>query len=723
MKILYLALLVIFMVTASGVTVQHADAMFATYSRISSTIASGNNVFVTWDDSDGNSTYIIFRASHDGGDTFAKPIVVASNVGVAIPTKVATSSNNVYVTWSDNPQKGIPHIYLRKSTDSGGTFGDTVMLSDPSTICASVTNLAVTGPDVYLFFTCYDPESRQGSIAFRASHDNATTFGMPITLFKGPGIYSNIFLSVAVEGKNIYIVSQGNYAFGQLPEGMLYRKSSDGGETFSPAVDLGTRDVWHESPQVVASGSHVYVMWRDWYDSNYMDLMMRTSNDSGQTFGDAVKLNAGKPSTEIYNIPFLSAKPDGTVYVSWEEIHHAEGDAQGQILRASTDDGKSFGQESNLTDASGFVNLADGGFAAGSGKNLYYAWSKTIQPFDTNSAYFENSPDGGKTIGPKRDLNDLNKGLHDMYPKIVTASGDSVYVTGDSNDRGREIFFVSSHDNGTTFGSVVNINDFSSPAAASPSQIPSPLAQVRSGVAAQDVKCGEGLELVVRSDDGSPACVRHASLARLLLHGWSYGISSVSREAGDRTHEVITIGGPIPGTDGLVPLTTTEITKNAGSLDSIKVWDFIPIEHDADSIHKTWDSLPSNYTKFFSVTDANGTDILDNSRLPSPFFVTLELRTYPAICGQERVVGEGGHPPVMPIKSGHPVVYAQNAEQGLLPDSNGTYSVRFLSFFDTSVELPKGAQIMANQSKSCFLENRVDSFSEAFYTNLSFRLG
>ncbi|MDE1767704.1 MAG: hypothetical protein KGI27_15750, partial [Thaumarchaeota archaeon] len=136
---------------------------------------------------------------------------------------------------------------------------------------------------------------------------------------------------------------------------------------------------------------------------------------------------------------------------------------------------------------------------------------------------------------------------------------------------------------------------------------------------------------------------------------------------------------------------------------------------------KTWGTLPRNYTKFYSVVDGNGTDILDYSRMPYPFMVTAELRTYPAICGSEKVTGEGGHPPVMPIKKGHSIVYAENAEMGLLPDSNGAYSFKFLSLFDTKVEFPRDSHVITNQTETCFLENKIDNYTEAFYTNVSFK--
>ena len=50
--------------------------------------------------------------------------------------------------------------------------------------------------------------------------------------------------------------------------------------------------------------------------------------------------------------------------------------------------------------------------------------------------------------------------------------------------------------------------------------IPSPLKQFKLGVAAKDVKCKQGLELLMKSHDGIPACVKSTSVSRLLGQGW-----------------------------------------------------------------------------------------------------------------------------------------------------------------------------------------------------------
>lgn len=49
---------------------------------------------------------------------------------------------------------------------------------------------------------------------------------------------------------------------------------------------------------------------------------------------------------------------------------------------------------------------------------------------------------------------------------------------------------------------------------------PPPLKQIRTGTAPENVTCTEGLELVFKSTNGSPACVKHNTVKILIERGW-----------------------------------------------------------------------------------------------------------------------------------------------------------------------------------------------------------
>jgi len=134
--------------------------------------------------------------------------------------------------------------------------------------------------------------------------------------------------------------------------------------------------------------------------------------------------------------------------------------------------------------------------------------------------------------------------------------------------------------------------------------------------------------------------------------------------------------------------------------------------------------LPSAYGAW-GILDEKGNDVWDNSILPREGFgIHSVLLSYPVYCdGKERIVGESGPAFTIPIKPGIDRVYAKSSSKGILPDSEGIYTIKFVSLFETFVEFPKSAEIIENETKLCVMENIIKDATHAYYTRIVFRLG
>lgn len=55
----------------------------------------------------------------------------------------------------------------------------------------------------------------------------------------------------------------------------------------------------------------------------------------------------------------------------------------------------------------------------------------------------------------------------------------------------------------------------------------SPLKQFKSGIEANDVKCEQGLQLVIKSEDNSPACVKSQTAQKLVERGWGWAMQPI----------------------------------------------------------------------------------------------------------------------------------------------------------------------------------------------------
>lgn len=93
--------------------------------------AAGNNtVFMAWTNNDTGHWNVFFAKSTDGGKTFKTMMISSLNKGHAVDlnTEIATSGGNVYVTWWTN-KTGVLMPLFRASNDGGSTFAKPITLN------------------------------------------------------------------------------------------------------------------------------------------------------------------------------------------------------------------------------------------------------------------------------------------------------------------------------------------------------------------------------------------------------------------------------------------------------------------------------------------------------------------------------------------------------------------------------------------------------------------
>ena len=102
-------------------------------------------------------------------------------------------------------------------------------------------------------------------------------------------------------GNNVYVVWQDNmFGHNRMNYDILLKTSTDGGQTFGEVVNLSNNTADSYNQEISVSGDNVYITWLD--SQKYLQgdnkISLISSNDGGQTFGDVMNLsdNAGKSS-------------------------------------------------------------------------------------------------------------------------------------------------------------------------------------------------------------------------------------------------------------------------------------------------------------------------------------------------------------------------------------------------------------------------------------------
>jgi hypothetical protein len=253
------------------------------------------------------------------------------SVGSSSPVRpaVAVSGNNVYVVWEDNSSPGNSDILYRRSTNGGASFGATINLSNSAGL-SPFSSIAASGNNVYVVWR--DDVSGSTEILYRRSTDGGANFEPAVNLSNNAAGLSNR-PSVAVSANNVYVVWEDN-AVGSNE--ILYRRSTDGGANFESTVNLSNNLGNSVLATIAASGNNVYVVWDD--NPSGPEILYRRSTDGGANFESTVNLSKSPgPIVTSGSVAVLG----NNVYVVWTDTDPVLGNNE-IFYRRSTDGGANF---------------------------------------------------------------------------------------------------------------------------------------------------------------------------------------------------------------------------------------------------------------------------------------------------------------------------------------------------------------------------------------------
>lgn len=201
-------------------------------------------------------------------------------------------------------------------------------------------------------------------------------------------------------------------------------------------------------------GAHVYVAFRSRAATQFSDVYVAASADSGQTFAAPVRVGDTTPGSVVNLGPVMRAFPDGRVYL----VYQSESATNLEIrFNRSTDFGatwqsadvviaalpRRFIDFDNPQDAQRLEATADG--------TVYVAWS------GDNNVTLRKSADFGATWGAATDVDQSS--LFSAYPLLCAAGDDLLLAFGgfDPTQTGFTIYAALSGDRGATWSPRVDV--------------------------------------------------------------------------------------------------------------------------------------------------------------------------------------------------------------------------------------------------------------------------
>ena len=244
-------------------------------------------------------------------------------------------------------------------------------------------------------------------------------------------------------------------------DGLLFRRSTDGGTTWEPTVTIAGMAV--ESPNFSAEGENIWIGWKETAPGT--NAFMRRSMDGGQTFdpamdiGDALSFGSGTlpngdllvtfvnrlevtihtyPSGDLTSTPFvtqytappgpyffdltfgfLAINPAGIPIVGWDWVYDGEGEFQ---FATSHDNGQTW-QRTVLGDNEGEI-LSFFGMAFAS-DTWWVVWEYADGHSEAFNTYAQTFSNNGQAEGPIYDVSD---GDPPNFANQIASLGDQAFL-------------------------------------------------------------------------------------------------------------------------------------------------------------------------------------------------------------------------------------------------------------------------------------------------------
>jgi len=364
--------------------------------------------------------------------TFGDTKNLSNNAGDSRnPAIESVSGNNVYTLWADSTGGTDLDLFFKRSDTSGDSFHDIKDLSIDKTGDVRDQHITKEGNNVYVVW------SQNGEVYFKRSTNNGENFGSTLNLSNDANISDRPEIA-AVSGGNIYVVWVSSLP-DEDSDQLFFKRSTNNGDTFSSVkkLDISNEDL---RPKIAASGSNVYIASEQGKEGD-VGLYFTKSTDKGSNFSQPIIL-LDRLGHDVFLGDMAAKSGSGNVYITWSD-GAIPGGGHTFFVR-STNGGTSFDSIKDF--GLGFNPQLDT-----VSSNVYVVW-----PNGDGNITFKSSKDNGANFGSTTILNSANS----IGTPQISAIGNAVRIVwAGSAPNSADIFFISSGNEGDSFGSIKNLSN------------------------------------------------------------------------------------------------------------------------------------------------------------------------------------------------------------------------------------------------------------------------
>jgi hypothetical protein len=258
--------------------------------------------------------------------------------------------------------------------------------------------------------------------------------------------------AIAVDSNDAIHVVWYNYAAG-AGEDVYYRRSTDGGTTWTPAQKLNGTLAHSCDPAIaIDSNDRIHVVWSDYVPDDGEDIYYRRSDNGGTTWNTVKRLTWTSGDSEY---PAITSGPGNTVHIAWVDDTPGHWEV---YYKQSTNGGTTWGTNKRLTVTADSASADSPVIAVSSDSRVHVAWHKYMP--GNPELYYRRSTDGGTTWNTVQRLTWTSGGS--FRPVIGLGSGSAIHMVWQDDTPGNaEVYYKKSTDGGATWGTAKRLTSTS----------------------------------------------------------------------------------------------------------------------------------------------------------------------------------------------------------------------------------------------------------------------
>lgn len=393
-------------------------------------VASGNDLYIFWQDVRSGNWDIYSRASHDGGLNFGPEVRVddtsrtptyADDVSNQLSPRAGIAPDGtIHVVWGDD-REGRSLIFHATSTDRGATFSSNSLVADHFTGAQSNPDLDIS-PGGNIAVVWEDTRDKISYPQIYGTFDTGSGFSTSVKISDVSSSYRCIGPVVTTpEDDRVHVAWSDDRVW---DEDIYLASSFDAGSSFDASIRISRDPTGSDQnePDIAANSTHLYIVWKD-PRSNSADIYMAVSTDDGSTFTLDTCIHPNQTSGHQFE-PRLEMDEDGNVTFGWTSSPGMS-DYRSDIQMTRLYTNGSFDRVYTVNEPLQGFTQDHPALALGTNGMTYFVWKDTRRS-DGTDIYFSRTTQSGETgFGPELADGQVNPeigGVGDRFDFKVTYS-------------------------------------------------------------------------------------------------------------------------------------------------------------------------------------------------------------------------------------------------------------------------------------------------------------